>query len=114
MMVRILCRGIQCRGNPILGPISTVGMGRDGGEIAPREPGGGYMINPTEEKLSVAGVALVMLKGGSGKPLLLFHDELRYPGWMSWNEPLGHDRTLLIPLQPGYGKSPRLEWVRSY
>jgi pimeloyl-ACP methyl ester carboxylesterase len=72
------------------------------------------MIQPTEERLSVAGEALVMLKGGSGKPLLMFHDELGYPGWMSWNETLGHDRTLLIPLQPGYGKSPRLDWVRSY
>src|SRR5437773_1516368 len=88
-------------------------QGRDG-EPAPHEPGDGYMIKPTEEKLSVAGAELVMLKGGSGKPLLMFHDELGYPGWMTWNETLGHDRTLLIPLQPGYGKSPRLDWVRNY
>jgi pimeloyl-ACP methyl ester carboxylesterase len=33
---------------------------------------------------------------------------------MQWNETLAKDRTLLIPLQPGFGKTPRLEWIRSY
>jgi pimeloyl-ACP methyl ester carboxylesterase len=55
-----------------------------------------------------------MLKAGSGKPLLMLHDELGYPGWMTWNETLAHDRTLLIPLQPGYGKTPKLDWIISY
>ncbi len=72
------------------------------------------MIKPSEETVNVAGARLAMVKGGSGKPLLIFHDELGYPGWMSWNETLAHERTLLIPLQPGFGKTPRLEWVRSY
>ncbi len=72
------------------------------------------MIKATEETLDIAGARLVMVKGGSGKPLLIFHDELGYPGWMTWNESLAHDRTLLIPLQPGYGKTPRLDWIRSY
>jgi pimeloyl-ACP methyl ester carboxylesterase len=72
------------------------------------------VIKSSEETKSVAGAQLVMVKGGSGKPLLIFHDELGYPGWMSWNETLAHERTLLIPLQPGFGKTPRLEWVRSY
>lgn len=72
------------------------------------------MINTTEERLNAAGAELVMLKGGAGKPLLIFHDELGYPGWMTWNESFAHERTLLIPLQPGFGKTPRLDWVRSY
>ncbi len=72
------------------------------------------MIKATEETLNVAGAQLVMVKGGSGKPLLMLHDELGYPGWMTWNETLAHDRTLLIPLQPGYGKTPKLEWVRNF
>ena len=48
------------------------------------------MIKSTEEKLNVAGAELVMVEGGSGKPLLIFHDELGYPGWMTWNESLAH------------------------
>jgi pimeloyl-ACP methyl ester carboxylesterase len=72
------------------------------------------VITSAEEIVSVAGAKLVIVKGGSGKPILIFHDELGYPGWMTWNETLAHERTLFIPLQPGYGKTPRLEWVRTY
>jgi len=67
-----------------------------------------------EETVKVAGADLVMVKGGTGRPLLVLHDELGYPGWMQWNDALAKDRTLLIPLQPGFGKTPRLEWIRSY
>jgi pimeloyl-ACP methyl ester carboxylesterase len=68
----------------------------------------------SEETVNVADVDLRLIKGGSGRPLLIFHDELGYPGWMSWNEALAREHTLLIPLQPGFGKTPRLEWIRSY
>jgi pimeloyl-ACP methyl ester carboxylesterase len=68
----------------------------------------------TEETTKVAGTELVVIKGGSGKPLLMLHDELGYPGWMTWNEELAKERTLLIPLQPGFGKTPKLEWTRNY
>jgi len=67
-----------------------------------------------EENMEAAGAQLVVVKGGSGKPLLIFHDELGYTGWMTWNEELALDRALLIPLQPGFGKTPRLNWVRNY
>ena len=64
--------------------------------------------------MQAAGAELVTLKGGSGKPLLIFHDELGYTGWMTWNEELALDRTLLIPMQPGFGKTPKSTWVRTY
>jgi pimeloyl-ACP methyl ester carboxylesterase len=67
-----------------------------------------------EETIKAAGAELVVVKGGSGRPLLILHDELGYTGWMTWNEELALDRTLLIPLQPGFGKSPRINWVRNY
>ena len=67
------------------------------------------MANWSEETINVASAELVLVKGGAGKPLLMFHDELGYPGWMQWNEALAKERTLLIPLQPGFGKTPRLE-----
>jgi pimeloyl-ACP methyl ester carboxylesterase len=72
------------------------------------------VTNPSEETVSVAGAELTLVRGGSGKPLLIFHDELGYPGWMAWNEALAENRELLIPLQPGFGKTPRLDWTRSY
>jgi pimeloyl-ACP methyl ester carboxylesterase len=67
-----------------------------------------------EETIHAAGAELVVVKGGSGKPLLIFHDELGYTGWMTWNEELSLDHSLLIPLQPGFGTTPRLNWVRNY
>ena len=72
------------------------------------------MANWTESTMKVAGADLTVVRGGSGKPLLMLHDELGYPGWMTWNEELAKDRELIIPLQPGFGKTPRIEWIRSY
>lgn len=67
-----------------------------------------------EETIQAARVALSVIRGGSGKPLLIFHDELGYPGWMAWNERLAENRELIIPLQPGFGKSSRIDWVMNY
>lgn len=72
------------------------------------------LANWTETTADIAGTTLTLVRGGSGKPLLMLHDELGYPGWMTWNEELAKDRELIIPLQPGYGKTPRLDWIRSY
>src|SRR5712692_5172737 len=68
----------------------------------------------SEETAHVAGADLVMIRGGSGKPLLMLHDELGFPGWVSWNETLAHERTLVIPLQPGFGKTPKQDWIRNF
>jgi pimeloyl-ACP methyl ester carboxylesterase len=67
-----------------------------------------------EETIQAAGAELVVVRGGSGKPLLIFHDELGYTGWMTWNEELALDHSLLLPLQPAFGKTPKLKWVRTY
>ena len=72
------------------------------------------MVHWTEETANVAGIALPLVRGGSGPPLLVLHDELGYPGWMTWNEELAQHRELIIPLQPGFGKTPQLDWIRNY
>ncbi len=50
-----------------------------------------------DETIRVDGIELVVIKGGTGKPLLVLHEELGWPGWLNWNKALAHDRTLLIP-----------------
>jgi pimeloyl-ACP methyl ester carboxylesterase len=65
----------------------------------------------TEEIVEVAGTSLQLVKGGTGEPLLLLHDELGYPGWLRFHEALAQQHTLYIPLHPGFGKSERLDWV---
>ncbi len=64
-----------------------------------------------EEKHNVGADQLVVLRGGSGKPLLVLHEELGYPGWMKWNEALSEKRTLITPLFPGFGRTPRADWI---
>ena len=67
----------------------------------------------SEEITHVAGTDLAIIKGGRGKPLLVLHEEMGHPGWLKWHSALAEDRTLLIPIQPGFGKSPRIESIRS-
>jgi pimeloyl-ACP methyl ester carboxylesterase len=67
-----------------------------------------------EETVKAAGAELALVRGGSGKPVLILHDELGYTGWMEWNEKLAQNRTLLIPQQPGFGKTARIDWIMNY
>ena len=67
----------------------------------------------TQETVRAAGAELVCLKGGGGKPLLVLHEELGHPGWLRWHSALARNRTVLIPLHPGFGASPRVEWIRN-
>jgi len=68
----------------------------------------------TQTSVKAANAEIVVVRGGTGKPLLILHDELGYPGWMAWNEWLADRRELVIPLQPGFGKTARLDWIRNY
>ena len=56
---------------------------------------------------------LFVLTAGSGRPILVLHEELGFPGWMKWNERLSDHRTLLTPLLPGFGRTPRAGWIMS-
>lgn len=72
------------------------------------------MANWTETTVNVGGTDVALIRGGSGKPLLMLHDELGFPGWVKWNEALAQEHEFIIPLQPGCGKTPRVEWIRTY
>jgi pimeloyl-ACP methyl ester carboxylesterase len=64
-----------------------------------------------EETVPVAGTNLTLIQGGTGRPLLVLHEELGYPGWLRWNSELARTHSLVIPHHPGFGKSPRVEWI---
>jgi pimeloyl-ACP methyl ester carboxylesterase len=64
-----------------------------------------------EETIKVDGTNLRVVKGGTGNPLLILHDELGFPGWLGWNSALAKTRTLLVPLHPGFGATERAEWI---
>jgi pimeloyl-ACP methyl ester carboxylesterase len=74
----------------------------------------GSSVDATETTLMIGDAELVVLSAGSGRPVLVLHDELGFPGWLQWTNDLGSRRQLLVPLQPGFGKTQRLEWINDY
>jgi len=66
-----------------------------------------------EDRIRLGGNELVAVRGGVGRPLLVLHEELGYPGWMYWQSALERERTLLIPMHPGFGRTARVEWITS-
>jgi pimeloyl-ACP methyl ester carboxylesterase len=66
----------------------------------------------TEELVNVAGGQAQLLKGGSGPPVFVLHDEIENPGWQPYHEALSRDFTVYAPSHPGYDKSTGLQWVR--
>lgn len=67
----------------------------------------------TEEVIEAAGVQLHVVKGGSGSPLVILHDELGHPGWLPFHDALAQQHTVHLPLHPGFGVTERVEWIMS-
>ena len=65
----------------------------------------------TEETRPVAGVDLHIRKGGSGPPLLILHDEFGHLGSLRYQDELARENTVYIPSHPGFGPTPRLDWI---
>ena len=65
----------------------------------------------TGETVEVAGTKLRLVKGGTGEPLLILHDEMGHPGWLRFHEALAQHNTLYMPSHPGFGESERLDWI---
>lgn len=73
----------------------------------------GKHVSWEEEAISFAGIDLFLRSAGAGDPLLVLHEELGDPGSLSWQDALAAKRTLIEPLHPGFGRSPRLDWIAS-
>lgn len=67
----------------------------------------------TEEKVSFGGGSLALRRAGSGANLLILHEELGDTGAQRWHNDLAAGRTVLHPHHPGFGKSPRVDWIAS-
>lgn len=65
----------------------------------------------TEEFVQIAGGRTQLRKGGKGDPLLVIHGELWIPGWTKALQELAQKHTVYAPSLPGYGQTPRLEWM---
>jgi pimeloyl-ACP methyl ester carboxylesterase len=66
-----------------------------------------------EETVKVGDADLHVLSAGSGPPLLVLHEELGCPGPLQWQQQTASRRRIIVPLHPGFSRSPRLEWLSS-
>ena len=69
--------------------------------------------NFTEEFVPLDFGKVHLMKGGTGKPIVLFQDDLGSPGWLPFYEELAGSSTVYVPSHPGFGKSERPDWMRS-
>ena len=67
----------------------------------------------TESTIHVGGTGVTLIRGGSGSPLLVLHEELGHPGWLSWHADLVRDHSFIVPVHPGFGPLPRADWIGS-
>jgi pimeloyl-ACP methyl ester carboxylesterase len=64
------------------------------------------------DTVRVGDLAIELLKGGSGDPLLVLHDDIGNPGWLPLYDELSSARTVYVPSHAGFGKSERADWAR--
>lgn len=64
-----------------------------------------------QDTIKIDSTDLAVIRGGSGRPLLVLHEEMGHPGWLKWHGELARDHSLLIPLHPGFGVTPRADWI---
>ena len=69
--------------------------------------------NYSEEYLETDFGKVHLMKGGTGKPLLVYQDDLGSPGWLPFYEELAQEFTVYVPAHPGFGKSQRPDWMRN-
>ncbi len=65
-----------------------------------------------ERTIEIDGVALTLLEAGSGRPLLVLHDELGPSSWSKWHGELSASRKLIMPVAPGF-RGERIKWMRN-
>jgi pimeloyl-ACP methyl ester carboxylesterase len=67
----------------------------------------------TEERITIAGTELYLLKGGSGPPVLVLHGVEGFEGWLPFHDALAEQATVYAPAHPGYGQTPCPAWVET-
>jgi pimeloyl-ACP methyl ester carboxylesterase len=69
---------------------------------------------PHEQFIEVAGAKIHLLKGGQGKPLVVFHSVEGGLGWRSYHRQLAQHFTVYAPTLPGFGLSQRPPWLETF
>jgi pimeloyl-ACP methyl ester carboxylesterase len=69
------------------------------------------MTDPQSTTLAVRGCNITLLRGGSGRPLLVLHGASGGGHWLPWMADLAGRHDLIVPEHPGYGTSDTPDWL---
>jgi pimeloyl-ACP methyl ester carboxylesterase len=67
----------------------------------------------SEQAVEVAGINLHYTRGGKGSPLVVLHHDIGTLDTLALYDTLAKTHDVIVPHYPGWGKSPRPEWMRS-
>jgi pimeloyl-ACP methyl ester carboxylesterase len=68
-------------------------------------------INWKSGTVSAGGTDLHVTRGGEGMPVVILHRDIGTLGRLPFYDALAQKHEVIIPNHPGYGESPRQEWV---
>ena len=66
-----------------------------------------------ETTMTIAGCKQHLMRGGSGRPVLVLHHDIGTPDRLPFYDTLAQSFDVLVPHHPGWGKSERPQWLRS-
>jgi pimeloyl-ACP methyl ester carboxylesterase len=66
-----------------------------------------------ERTIEIAGAKVHLTRGGKGPPVLVLHRDIGTLEASSFHDELAKSADVIVPHHPGWGRSPRAEWMRS-
>ncbi len=66
----------------------------------------------SERDIDLGGSKLHVMRGGSGRPVLILHHDIGSPDRLPFYDALAEKFDVIVPNHPGYGKSERPQWLR--
>lgn len=67
---------------------------------------------PETHKLEMSTGAIHFSAAGEGDPVVVLHQDIGSPGWLSFYDLLAADHRVYVPDLPGFGSSDALDWAR--
>ena len=67
----------------------------------------------TESTIEIAGTKIHLTRAGKGRPVLILHRDIGTIEASLFHDELAKSADVIVPHHPGWGRSPRAEWMRS-
>jgi len=66
----------------------------------------------TETQVQAGASSLMVSRAGSGPPVVFLHREIGIPERLDFLDALAAQHEVIVPHHPGFGRAPRLDWLR--